>query len=50
MKLEDFAYAVAQSVFHELEHVHHFVVPRPIREAVLAKIKQNLASLIKESR
>lgn len=47
MKLEDLAYAIAQKVFWELEHTHHFVVPAPIQKDVLAKVQQQLNSLIK---
>ena len=47
MKLEDLAYAIAQKVFHELEHRHHFVVPEAIRKAVLQAVREQLHSLIK---
>lgn len=47
MKLEDLAYAVAQKVFWELEHTHHFVVPEAIQKAVVSKVREQLASLIK---
>jgi hypothetical protein len=47
MKLEDLAYAIAQKVFWELEHTHHFVVPEPIRKEVLATVRSQLNSLIK---
>jgi hypothetical protein len=46
MKLEDFAYAVVQKVFWELEHTHHFVVPEPERKAILAKVGEQLSTLI----
>jgi hypothetical protein len=48
MKLEDLAYAVAQQVFHELEHTHHYVVPESIQRAVLARVREQLGSLIKK--
>jgi hypothetical protein len=47
MKLDDFAHAVSQAVFHELEHAHHFVVPEKIRKAILEKIRKEHASLVK---
>lgn len=47
MKLEDLAYAIAQKVFWELEHTHHFAVPENIRKEILAAIRAQLASLIK---
>ncbi|MBP7427897.1 MAG: hypothetical protein KBC05_00620 [Candidatus Hydrogenedentes bacterium] len=47
MKLEDLAYAIAQKVFWELEHTHHFVVPENIRKDILAAIRAQLNSLIK---
>jgi len=47
MKLEDLAYAIAQKIFWELEHTHHFVVPKELEKAVMAKVRQDLASLIK---
>lgn len=47
MKLEDLAYAIAQKVFWELEHTHHFVVPEPIRKEILAAVRAQLNSLIK---
>jgi hypothetical protein len=48
MKLEDFAYAVAQHVFHELEHTHHYVVPEPIQKAILARLREQTGALIKK--
>jgi hypothetical protein len=47
MKLEDLAYSIAQKVFWELEHTHHFVVPADIQKDVLAKVRQQLNALIK---
>ena len=47
MKLEDLAYAIAQYVFSELEHTHHFVVPEKTRKAVAEKVQENLDSLMK---
>ena len=47
MKLEDLAYAVAQKVFAELEHTHHFVVPEKIQKQVIEKVQGELGSLIK---
>lgn len=46
MKLEDLAYAIAQKVFSELEHKHHFVVPDQIRKKVIEKVREDLGSLI----
>lgn len=47
MKLEDLAYAIAQKVFAELEHTHHFVVPEKVQKEVLEKIQGQLGTLIK---
>jgi hypothetical protein len=46
MKLEDLAFAIAQRVFWELEHTHHFVVPEKICKAVTEKIQQDLDSIV----
>ncbi len=48
MKLDDFAYAVAQKVFHELEHTHHYVVPEPIQKAILARVREQMGALIQK--
>jgi len=47
LKLEDFAYAVAQKVLHELEHTHHFKVPDAIRKAILEQVKKDLNTLVR---
>lgn len=47
MKLEDLAYAIAQKVLWELEHTHHFAIPEAVQKAVVAKVRENLASIIK---
>lgn len=47
MKIEDLVYAVAQRVFRELEHTHHFIVPEAVEKAILEKIKAELHTLIK---
>ncbi len=46
MKLEDLAYAIAQRVFRELEHTHHFAVPEEIRKKVSEKIRADLDQLV----
>ncbi len=46
MKLEDFAFAVAQKVFYELEHTHHFAVPEAIQKMVIARIQEQLGTII----
>jgi hypothetical protein len=46
MKLEDLAYAIAQKVFNELEHKHHFKVPDDIRKVVSASVQENLGDLL----
>ena len=48
MKLDDFAYAIAQKVFRELVHTHHIVISEPIEKAVLAKVREELSTLIKK--
>lgn len=47
MKLEDLAFAIAQKIFWELEHRHHFVVPDAIQKAVIAKVREDMGELIK---
>lgn len=47
MKLEDLAYAIAQKVFSELEHTHHYVVPEEVQKAVIARVREHLATLIR---
>lgn len=46
MKLENFAHSVALKVFEELEHAHHFVVPKNIQQAVIEKLKEQIDELI----
>lgn len=46
MKIEDFAYAVVQKVFWELEHHHHFNVPEPIRKKIQESIRGQINDLI----
>ncbi|MBU0677623.1 MAG: hypothetical protein KJ626_05870 [Verrucomicrobia bacterium] len=47
MKLEDLAYAIAQKVLYELEHTHHFIVPKDIGKKVIETVKKDLPALIK---
>jgi len=47
MKLEDLAYAIAQKVFSELEHAHHFVVPEKVQKEIIEKVQSEIGSLIK---
>jgi hypothetical protein len=47
MKLEDLAYAITLKVFDELEHKHHYVVPKDIQKKVIEAAKKDLDQLIK---
>ncbi len=47
MKLEDFAYAIAEKVFSELEHTHHFSVPDHIQKAIVEKVQKECGTLVK---
>ena len=42
MKLENLAYAIAERVFSELEHKHHFMVPEKIRKEVAESVQKKL--------
>lgn len=46
MKLEDFAFAIVQYVFTEMERTHHFAVPELVRKAVTEKVKADLDTLV----
>ncbi len=47
MKLEDFAYAVAEKVFADLTHKHHFEVPADVRKEVLETVKREYTELVR---
>lgn len=49
MKVQDFAYQVAMRTLELLESTQHYKIPDDLRKDVLAKIQQELDSLIKKS-
>lgn len=46
MKIEDFGHSIALHVFDVLAREHSYVVPEQIRNAVLERVKADLATLI----
>ena len=46
MKLQDFAFAIAQKVFQELEHTHHYAVPEQMKKDILEKIQKEHGQLV----
>lgn len=46
MKLEDFAYAVAEEVLKSLETDHHYKVPDHIRKEIVEKVMRDIDNIV----
>lgn len=49
MKVQDFAYRVAERVIELLEETQHYKIPEELRKTVLGKVQSELDDLIKKA-
>ena len=50
MKIQDFAYQIAQRTIALLEETQHYKIPEELRKDVLAKIQVEIDDIIKKSK
>lgn len=49
MKIQDFAYQIAQRTIALLEETQHYKIPEELRKEVLAKIQVEIDDILKKS-